>query len=145
MHAVLRHIGDGLAGRRAPVQRVGVLEQPVALVAGAELLFGDGADLTPRTFAQHARLLPLRLRQSHGGSRLARTHIRRDEITVEQLLLRYQPTANAVGLLAPRGRKSPRPVRHRHVVLRIQRVIALLAGADNHIRLGLAMADHIQI
>ena len=145
VHAVLGHVGDGLARRRTPVQRIGVLEHPVARVVGFEIVLRDGVDLTPGAFAQHASLLPFRLRQGHRGRRLTRTHVRRNEVAVEQRLLRDEPTANAVGLLASGGGEPPRTVRHGDVVLRIQRVVTLFAGADDDVRLRLAMSDHIQI
>ena len=56
VHAVLGHVGDGLARRRTPVQRIGVLEHPVARVVGFEIVLRDGVDLTPGAFAQHASL-----------------------------------------------------------------------------------------
>ena len=87
MHTVFGHIGDRFARRRTPIQRISVLEHPVARVIGFEIIFRDGIDLTPGAFAQHACLLPFRLRQGHRGSRLTRAHVRRDEVTVEQRLL----------------------------------------------------------
>ena len=145
VHAVLGHVGDGLARRRTPVQRIGVLEHPVARVVGFEIVLRDGVDLTPGAFAQHASLLPFRFRQGHRGRRLTRTHVRRNEVAVEQRLLRDEPTADAVGLLASGGGEPPRTVRHGDIVLRIQRVVTLFAGADDDVRLRLAMSDHIQI
>ena len=87
MHAVFGHIGDRFARRRTPIQWISVLEHPVTRVIGFEIVFRDGIDLTPGAFAQHARLLPFRLRQGHRGSRLTRAHVRRDEVAVEQRLL----------------------------------------------------------
>ena len=145
MHAVFGHIGDRFARRRTPIQRISVLEHPVARVIGFEIVFRDGIDLTPGAFAQHACLLPFRLRQGHRGSRLTRAHVRRDEVTVEQRLLRDQPAADAICLLAAGGRKPPRTVGHGDVVLRIQRVVTLFTGTDNHVRFGFAMSNHIQI
>ena len=107
MHAVLGHVGDGFARRRPPVQRVGVLEVPVAGVVGFELVLGDGVDLAPRAFAQHTVLLPLGFGQGHGGRGLAGAHIRRDHVAVEQLLLADEPASDAVGLLAAGGGEPP--------------------------------------
>ena len=87
VHTVLGHIGNRLACRRTPVQRIGVLEHPVARVVGFEIVLRDGVDLTPGAFAQHASLLPFRFRQGHRGRRLTRTHVRRNEVAVEQRLL----------------------------------------------------------
>jgi hypothetical protein len=111
VHTVLGHIGNRLACRRTPVQRIGVLEVPVACVVVFEFVLGDGVDFTPGTFAQHTVLLPFGLGQGHGGCGFAGAHVWRDHVAVEQLLLADQPAADAVGLLASGGGEPPRTVR----------------------------------
>ena len=143
MHAILGHIGDGFACRRTPVQRIGVLEVPVAGVVVFEFVLGDGVDLTPGAFTQHTVLLPFGLGQGHGGRGFARAHVWRDHVTVEQLLLADEPAAYAVGLLATGGGEPPGSVGHGDVVLRVQGVVALFARLDDDVRFGFAMPNHI--
>ena len=57
----------------------------------------------------------------------------------------HLPTPTATSCLWTDGGEPPRTVRHGDVVLRIQRVVTLFAGADDDVRLRLAMSDHIQI
>ena len=143
VHTVLGHIGNRLACRRTPVQRIGVLEVPVARVVVFEFVLGDGVDLAPRTFAQHTVLLPFGLGQGHGGCGFAGAHVWRDHVAVEQLLLADQPAADAVGLLASGGGESPGAVGYGDVVLRVQGIVALLARLDDDVRFGFAMPDYV--
>ena len=61
MHTVLGHIGNRLACRRTPVQRIGVLEVPVARVVVLNSSLVMVLISPQRTFTQHTVLLPFGL------------------------------------------------------------------------------------
>ena len=134
----LGHVGDGSpAGGR---QYSGsVPEHPAArvqLVLKSSLR--DGVDLTPGAFAQHASLLHFALRQAIVSLSHAYAHVRRNEVARRTAAARRANGQCSRASLVSGGGEPPRTVRHGDVVLRIQRVVTLFAGADDDVRLRLA-------